>query len=71
MSPHYTLDELQQIAEYVHELGGEGGPVLREIARRDPAGNRLIAAAVMRVDGYLPLDDDPTPPLGIRLPRGP
>ena len=65
---HYTVEESAAIAEYVSQLGGEGGPMLREIARRDPAGNRLIAAAVMRVDGYLPLDDDATPPFGLRLP---
>lgn len=70
MSPAgYTPEESAQIAEYVRELGGAGGPMLRRAAARDPAGNRLLTAAILLVDGPLPLDDDPTPPMGTRWPR--
>lgn len=68
MTSGFTLEEERQIAAYVLELAGEGGPMLRRAAARDPAGNRLLTAAVLRVDGPLPLDDDPTPPFGVRMP---
>ena len=71
MTTGYTDAEERVIAAYVLELAGEGGPMLRRAAARDPAGHRLLTAAVLRVDGPLPLDPDPTPPLGTRFPDAP
>lgn len=68
MSPSgFTPEEQAYIAELVGDLAGDAGPILRKIAQRDPGNNRLLVEAIFRVDGELPFDDDPTPPLGTRL----
>jgi len=71
MTAGFTPEEEKEIAAYALELAGEGGPMLRRAAALDPAGRRLLTAAVLLVDGSMPLDNDLTPPLGVRRPDAP